>query len=217
MIGTDSENTKEVLLMPTISAAANNAYTMYMMTESMAGTANPAQTDAAASPNATDTKTADGSASGELADVFSSASSALSLSSLRGVSSGAAALVQSYDDARTTLLSQYGAAMTDLRATAREVARTKFGFSASDAVKKETGVTVYSDGVKQAIKSVQSLVADRNDALGVTSEYKGTVSWQDKTFPSIDTMSGTRLRQASAYTNSGVQADAIGRMLDSMV
>ena len=207
MIGTDSENTKEVLLMPTISAAANNAYTMYKMTESTTS----------ATANAFSSASNKTSASSELAGVFSSASSALSLSSLRGVSSSASALTQSYDDTKTSLLSQYGAAMTDLRATARDVAETKFGFSASDAVKKENGVTVYSDGVKQAIKSVQSLVTDRNDALGVTSEYKGTVSWQDKAFPSIDTMSGTRLRQASAYTNSGVQADAIGRMLDSMV
>ena len=150
----------------------------------------------------TGSRTASASSTSELWASY--ASSAASLTSLRSVTSGAAALTESYEETKNTFTTQYGAAMRDLRETSREVAATKFAFGASDVTTTEDGVTVYSDGVKQAVKSVQNLISDYNDALGITSEYAGLGQRMEALG---STFSDTTYR-ADAYRSVGISVDA---------
>ena len=134
----------------------------------------------------------------------SSSSSLASLSSISGISTSASELVSSYDEAKKVFSTQFGSAMSDLKASAKTVAKMNYTFSKSDITTAEDGTKTYSDSLKSAIKNVKQLVSDYNDALNLTSDYS-SVSKRMKSL--ANTFADTTYR-ADTYKKIGISVDS---------
>lgn len=181
-------------------------------------------------------KSATNSSSNVFSNLWSSYSSAAQgISSIRGVTSGAASLVSSYNDAQKTFSAQFTSSMTDLQDAAKAVKKLDFSFLSSADITTDatTGKKTYSDNLKSAIASVKDLVSSYNDALSVTSDYKSVSnrmtslnkSFSDTTYRtdsykqygiSVDSKTGKlsvdedKLATALANNSSGAEA-ALGK------
>ena len=134
----------------------------------------------------------------------SSSGSLASLSSISGISTSASELVSSYDEAKKVFTTQFGSAMSDLKGSAKAVAKMDYSFSQSDITTAEDGTKTYSDPLKSAIKNVKQLVSDYNDALNLTSDYS-SVSKRMKSLAS--TFADTTYR-ADSYKQIGINVDS---------
>ena len=130
----------------------------------------------------------------------SSSGSLASLSSISGISTSASELVSSYDEAKKVFTTQFGSAMSDLKGSAKAVAKMDYSFSQSDITTAEDGTKTYSDPLKSAIKNVKQLVSDYNDALNLTSDYS-SVSNRMKSL--ANTFADTTYR-ADSYKQIGI-------------
>ena len=135
----------------------------------------------------------------------SSASAGLTnLSALSGVSSSAAGLVNSYNEAKSTFQSQFKAYMGDLKNSAQTVKNMNYDFSAKDITTAEDGSKTYSDGLKDAIKNVKQLVSDYNDALDLTSDYSSV----GKRMNSLHNSFADTTYRVDTYKQLGITVDS---------
>ena len=146
-----------------------------------------------------------------LTDLWSSYTSSASssgclacLNSISGISTSASELVSSYDEAKKVFTTQFGSAMSDLKGSAKAVAKMDYSFSQSDITTAEDGTKTYSDPLKSAIKNVKQLVSDYNDALNLTSDYS-SVSNRMKSL--ANTFADTTYR-ADSYKQIGISVDS---------
>lgn len=134
----------------------------------------------------------------------SSSSSLASLNALSGVSSSAAGLVSSYNEAKSTFDTQFKAYMGDLKTSAQTVKNMSYEFSADDIKEAEDGSKTYSDGLKAAIKNVQQLVSDYNDALDLTNDYSSV----GKRMESLHKSFADTTYRADTYKQLGITVDS---------
>lgn len=127
-----------------------------------------------------------------------------SLSALSGVSSSAAGLVNSYNEAKSTFDTQFKAYMGDLQKSAQTVKNMSYEFSADDIKEAEDGSKTYSDGLKAAIKNVKQLVSDYNDALDLTSDYSSV----GKRMESLHKSFADTTYRADTYKQLGITVDS---------
>ena len=126
------------------------------------------------------------------------------LSALSGVSSSAAGLVNSYNEAKSAFDTQFKAYMGDLQKSARNVRNMSYEFSAGDITEAEDGSKTYSDGLKDAIKNVKQLVSDYNDALDLTSDYSSV----GKRLESLHKSFADTTYRADTYSQLGITVDS---------
>jgi flagellar capping protein FliD len=126
------------------------------------------------------------------------------LSALSGVSSSAAGLVNSYNEAKSTFQTQLKAYMGDLKNSAQTVRNMSYEFSAQDITEAEGGSKTYSDGLKNAIKNVKQLVSDYNDALDLTSDYSSV----GKRMESLHKSFADTTYRADTYKQLGISVDS---------
>lgn len=218
--------------MSTISAMTKDTYTMYKMAQG--GTQSTTAAHKAASSESDtkssyDTAAANVSSLSNLVDSFSSAystkksnaaqdsiaslwsgytnsssSSLASLNALSGVSSSAAGLVNSYNEAKSTFDTQFKAYMGDLKTSTQAVKNMSYEFSADDIKEAEDGSKTYSDGLKDAIKNVKQLVSDYNDALDLTSDYSSV----GKRMESLHKSFADTTYRADTYKQLGITVDS---------
>ncbi|WP_295155625.1 flagellar filament capping protein FliD [Selenomonas sp. AE3005] len=134
----------------------------------------------------------------------SSSTGIADLSALSGVSSSAAGLVNSYNEAKSTFQTQLKAYMGDLKNSAQTVRNMSYEFSAQDITEAEDGSKTYSDGLKNAIKNVKQLVSDYNDALDLTSDYSSV----GKRMESLHTSFADTTYRADTYKQLGISVDS---------
>jgi hypothetical protein len=127
-----------------------------------------------------------------------------SLSALSGVSSSAAGLVNSYNEAKSAFDTQFKAYMGDLEKSAKTVKNMSYEFSADDITEKEDGTKTYSDGLKKAISNVKQLVSDYNDALDLTSDYSSV----GKRMESLHKSFADTTYRADTYKQLGITVDS---------
>jgi hypothetical protein len=135
---------------------------------------------------------------------YSSASSLASLNAISGVSSSAAGLVNSYNEAKSTFETQFKAYMGDLEKSAKAVKNMSYEFSADDIKEAEDGQKTYSDGLKNAISNVKQLVSDYNDALDLTSDYSSV----GKRMESLHKSFADTTYRADTYKQLGISVDS---------
>jgi hypothetical protein len=126
------------------------------------------------------------------------------LSALSGVSSSAAGLVNSYNEAKSTFDTQFKAYMGDLEKSAKTVKNMSYEFSADDIKEAEDGSKTYSDGLKAAIGNVKQLVSDYNDALDLTSDYSSV----GKRMESLHKSFADTTYRADTYNQLGITVDS---------
>jgi hypothetical protein len=126
------------------------------------------------------------------------------LSALSGVSSSAAGLVNSYNEAKSAFDTQFKAYMGDLQKSAQTVKNMSYEFSADDITEAEDGSKTYSDGLKDAIKNVKQLVSDYNDALDLTSDYSSV----GKRLESLHKSFADTTYRADTYNQLGITVDS---------
>ena len=126
------------------------------------------------------------------------------MSALSGVSSSAAGLVNSYNEAKSTFQTQLKAYMGDLKNSAQTVRHMSYEFSAQDITEAEDGSKTYSDGLKNAIKNVKQLVSDYNDALDLTSDYSSV----GKRMESLHKSFADTTYRADTYKQLGISVDS---------
>ena len=126
------------------------------------------------------------------------------LSALSGVSSSAAGLVNSYNEAKSTFDTQFKAYMGDLQKSAQTVRNMSYEFSADDITEAEDGTKTYSDGLKSAIKNVKQLVSDYNDALDLTSDYSSV----GRRMESLHKSFADTTYRADTYKQLGITVDS---------
>ena len=134
----------------------------------------------------------------------SSSTGIADLSALSGVSSSAAGLVNSYNEAKSTFQTQLKAYMGDLKNSAQTVRNMSYEFSAQDITEAEDGSKTYSDGLKNAIKNVKQLVSDYNDALDLTSDYSSV----GKRMESLHKSFADTTYRADTYKQLGITVDS---------
>lgn len=134
----------------------------------------------------------------------SSSTGIADLSALSGVSSSAAGLVNSYNEAKSTFQTQLKAYMGDLKNSAQTVRNMSYEFSAQDITEAEDGSKTYSDGLKNAIKNVKQLVSDYNDALDLTSDYSSV----GKRMESLHKSFADTTYRADTYKQLGISVDS---------
>ena len=134
----------------------------------------------------------------------SSSTGIADLSALSGVSSSAAGLVNSYNEAKSTFQTQLKAYMGDLKNSAQTVRNMSYEFSAQDITEAEDGSKTYSDGLKNAIKNVKQLVSDYNDALNLTSDYSSV----GKRMESLHKSFADTTYRADTYKQLGISVDS---------
>jgi hypothetical protein len=134
----------------------------------------------------------------------SSSTGIADLSALSGVSSSAAGLVNSYNEAKSTFQTQLKAYMGDLKNSAQTVRNMSYEFSAQDINEAEDGSKTYSDGLKNAIKNVKQLVSDYNDALDLTSDYSSV----GKRMESLHKSFADTTYRADTYKQLGISVDS---------
>ena len=134
----------------------------------------------------------------------SSSTGIADLSALSGVSSSAAGLVNSYNEAKSTFQTQLKAYMGDLKNSAQTVRSMSYEFSAQDITEAEDGSKTYSDGLKNAIKNVKQLVSDYNDALDLTSDYSSV----GKRMESLHKSFADTTYRADTYKQLGISVDS---------
>jgi hypothetical protein len=134
----------------------------------------------------------------------SSSAGIADLSALSGVSSSAAGLVNSYNEAKSTFQTQLKAYMGDLKNSAQTVRNMSYEFSAQDITEAEDGSKTYSDGLKNAIKNVKQLVSDYNDALDLTSDYSSV----GKRMESLHKSFADTTYRADTYKQLGISVDS---------
>ena len=134
----------------------------------------------------------------------SSSTGIADLSALSGVSSSAAGLVNSYNEAKSTFQTQLKAYMGDLKNSAQTVRNMSYEFSAQDITEAEDGSKTYSDGLKNAIKDVKQLVSDYNDALDLTSDYSSV----GKRMESLHKSFADTTYRADTYKQLGISVDS---------
>ena len=134
----------------------------------------------------------------------SSSTGIADLSALSGVSSSAAGLVNSYNEAKCTFQTQLKAYMGDLKNSAQTVRNMSYEFSAQDITEAEDGSKTYSDGLKNAIKNVKQLVSDYNDALDLTSDYSSV----GKRMESLHKSFADTTYRADTYKQLGISVDS---------
>lgn len=127
-----------------------------------------------------------------------------SLSALSGVTSSAAGLVNSYNEAKSTFDTQFKAYMGDLEKSAKTVKNMSYEFSADDIKEAEDGTKTYSDGLKKAIDNVKQLVSDYNDALDLTSDYSSV----GKRMESLHKSFADTTYRADTYKQLGITVDS---------
>lgn len=152
-------------------------------------------------------KSATNSSSNVFSNLWSSYSSAAQgLSSIRGVTSGAASLVSSYNDAQKTFSAQFTSSMTDLQDAAKAVKKLDFSSLSSADITTDatTGKKTYSDNLKSAIASVKDLVSSYNDALSVTSDYKSV----SNRMTSLNTSFSDTTYRTDSYKQYGISVDS---------
>ena len=126
------------------------------------------------------------------------------LNALSGVSSSAAGLVNSYNEAKSTFDTQFKAYMGDLQKSAQTVKNMSYEFSADDIKEAEDGSKTYSDGLKAAIGNVKQLVSDYNDALDLTSDYSSV----GKRMESLHKSFADTTYRADTYKQLGITVDS---------
>ena len=126
------------------------------------------------------------------------------LNALSGVSSSAAGLVNSYNEAKSAFETQFKAYMGDLQKSAQTVKNMSYEFSADDITEAEDGSKTYSDGLKDAIKNVKQLVSDYNDALDLTSDYSSV----GKRLESLHKSFADTTYRADTYNQLGITVDS---------
>ncbi len=126
------------------------------------------------------------------------------LSALSGVSSSAAGLVNSYNEAKSAFDTQFKAYMGDLQKSAQTVKNMSYEFSADDITEAEDGTKTYSDSLKSAIKNVKQLVSDYNDALDLTSDYSSV----GKRMESLHKSFADTTYRADTYKQLGITVDS---------
>ncbi|MBQ1613635.1 MAG: hypothetical protein II089_03175 [Selenomonas sp.] len=134
----------------------------------------------------------------------SSSTGIADLSALSGVSSSAAGLVNSYNEAKSTFQTQLKAYMGDLKNSAQTVRNMSYEFSDQDITEAEDGSKTYSDGLKNAIKNVKQLVSDYNDALDLTSDYSSV----GKRMESLHKSFADTTYRADTYKQLGISVDS---------
>ena len=134
----------------------------------------------------------------------SSSAGLANLSAISGVSSSAAGLVSSYNEAKDTFQTQFKAYMGDLKKSAQTVKNMSFDFSASDITTAEDGSKTYSEGLKTAIKNVKQLVSDYNDALDLTNDYSSV----GKRMESLHKSFADTTYRADTYNQLGITVDS---------
>lgn len=152
-------------------------------------------------------KSATNSSSNVFSNLWSSYSSAAQgLSSIRSVTSGAASLVSSYNDAQKTFSAQFTSSMTDLQDAAKAVKKLDFSSLSSADITTDatTGKKTYSDNLKSAIASVKDLVSSYNDALSVTSDYKSV----SNRMTSLNTSFSDTTYRTDSYKQYGISVDS---------
>jgi len=135
---------------------------------------------------------------------YSASAGLANLNALSGVSSSAAGLVNSYNEAKSTFDTQFKAYMGDLQKSAQTVKNMSYEFSADDITKAEDGTKTYSDGLKSAIKNVKQLVSDYNDALDLTSDYSSV----GRRMESLHKSFADTTYRADTYNQLGISVDS---------
>lgn len=126
------------------------------------------------------------------------------LSALSDVSSTAAGLVNSYNEAKSAFETQFKAYMGDLQKSAQTVKNMRYEFSADDITEAEDGTKTYSDGLKSAIKNVKQLVSDYNDAIDLTSDYSSV----GKRMEALHKSFADTTYRADTYNQLGITVDS---------
>ncbi len=134
----------------------------------------------------------------------SSASSLTNLSTLSGITSSAASLVSSYNENKSTFMTQFSSTMSDLKHSASTVANMSYDFTASDIQTSSNGSKTYSDSLKSAIGNVKQLVSDYNDALGLTSDYSSV----GNRMKALSTTFADTTYRADTYKQLGITVDS---------
>ncbi len=135
---------------------------------------------------------------------YASSTSVANLSALSGVTSSAAGLVNSYNEAKSTFDTQFKAYMGDLKSSAQTVRNMSYEFSTDDIQEAEDGTKTYSDGLKKAISNVKQLVSDYNDALDLTSDYSSV----GKRMESLHKSFADTTYRADTYKQLGITVDS---------
>lgn len=151
----------------------------------------------------------------------SSSTAMNALAGLSEIKAGVSSVVSSYNEAKDTFYSEFDEAMSDLSKSAKNV--KNFDFAAVTAEDAKTPITKttstdedgntttkveYSDAMKDALKTVQSLVDDYNGArkfLSDNSSVSGRVSRLANTF------SDTTYRAAD-YESIGINVKSDGSL-----
>ena len=213
--------------MATISAMANNTYSLYKFAmkngASSADLANSANSNVNSMSNSsvnswydyTSTKQTKRSA-GSMSSLYSSSSAASDLHSLNTVKSGMSGLLASYNDASQTFHAEFNSSMQDLYSAAAKIGKTNFNVGENAITEtKETGkdgkaVTVYNynDSLKTAIANVTDLVDKYNKARGFFDDNKD-ISVRVKDMASV--FADTTYR-AGSYQQIGITVAGDGKM-----
>lgn len=134
----------------------------------------------------------------------SSSSGLMNLSAISDLRTSSAALVNSYNEAKSTFRTQYSSVMNDLKQSAQTVSGMNYSFSSGDIRTESDGSTTYSDSLKQAIANVKELVSDYNDALDLTSGYSSI----GKRMSRLSSEFSDTTYRADVYAKAGIQVDS---------
>lgn len=213
--------------MATISAMANNTYSLYkfamkngvsssdLVNSVNSGADNLTGSSVSSWYDYTSTKKSKSSNS-SLSSLYGNSSAASDLHSLNTVKSGMSGLLASYNDASRTFHAEFNSSMQDLYSAAAKISDTNFNVGKNAITEtKEKGkdgkdVTVYNynDALKTAISNVTGLVDKYNKASSFFSDNKDiSVRIKDMAGVFADTT-----YRAGSYQQIGINVASDGKM-----